>query len=145
MSDLEAILADLRRQEEGLMRRIEQVRGAIRAMEEAQTALHEAGLSSAATENVAEPPALPQRVRGALSPEQIARAARDTLLELGRPMKRGALARAMEARQIPLAGKDKSKNLGTILWRHPAMFVTLDKLGYWPKDVPLDGIYDPDA
>ncbi len=47
------------------------------------------------------------------------------------------------ARGIPLAGKDKSKNLGTILWRFSDRFLNILGQGYWPKDAPspnLDGI-----
>lgn len=78
-----------------------------------------------------------------VQPEEIAALARRTLLEVGRPLKRGPLVRAMEERKIPLTGKDKAKNLGTILWRHNNQFVNLEKYGYWPRDVKYRDVYDP--
>jgi hypothetical protein len=79
-----------------------------------------------------------------LSPAVVADQARAVLIEEGRPMKRGQLVKALLRRGIPLAGTDKNKNLGTILWRHKNQFVSLNKLGYWVKDVPLEGIYTPE-
>lgn len=79
-----------------------------------------------------------------LAPKEIASHAKSTLLEAGRPMKRGELVRALIARNVPLAGKDKNKNLGTILWRHSDKFVSLEGLGYWVKGVRLPGVYEPD-
>jgi hypothetical protein len=83
-----------------------------------------------------------QRERGVLPPEEIVRFARNALLKNGRPLKRGALVRVLEAEGVPLAGKDKAKNLGTILWRNLDQFVSLDKLGYWPRDISIKGVYD---
>jgi hypothetical protein len=84
------------------------------------------------------------RMRGQLTPVEVATAARVALLEKGRPMKRGELVTELERRGIPLAGTDKNKNLGTILWRHPNDFVRLEKLGYWLRDVQIEGVYTPD-
>jgi hypothetical protein len=94
-------------------------------------------------------PVLPQLVEptkeeGTLSPQEVAERAKDVILEAGRPMKRGELVRALAARNVPLAGKDKNKNLGTILWRRSHQFVNLGTLGYWVKGVPLAGVYDPE-
>lgn len=83
------------------------------------------------------------RERSILPPEEIARLAREVLLDNKRPLKRGALVRAMEAKSVPLVGKDKAKNLGTILWRFNGDFVSLKSLGYWPRDIALPGVYDP--
>jgi hypothetical protein len=83
--------------------------------------------------------------RQPLPPEEVAETARRILKEVGHPLKRGQLVKEFAARHIPLAGKDKNKNLGTILWRHGNMFVSLDGLGYWPKDVPLKGVYTPEG
>src|SRR3954447_7273819 len=63
----------------------------------------------------------------------------EVLLEHGRPMTRNELVGAIEARGFPLAGKNKSKNLGTILWRFRNRFDNIEGRGYWPKDVPLKG------
>ena len=78
------------------------------------------------------------------SPSDVAESARELLLEVKRPMKRGQLVRALEAKGMTLVGKDKNKNLGTIVWRNPRMFVNVEGLGYWVKGVPLVGIYDPE-
>ena len=59
-------------------------------------------------------------------------------------MKRGELVAELEMRGFPLAGTDKNKNLGTILWRHSRDFVHLEKFGYWLRDVPLEGVYSPE-
>lgn len=78
-----------------------------------------------------------------LQPEDVARLARQTLLEHGKPVRRGRLVKLMEQKGIPLTGVDKAKNLGTILWRFNKQFVNIDGYGYWPRDVELLGIYDP--
>lgn len=78
-----------------------------------------------------------------LDPSDVVENARKILLEHGRPMKRGHLVREFHSRNLLLAGTDKNKNLGTILWRHPKQFVSIERLGYWVKDVPLPGVYEP--
>jgi hypothetical protein len=83
------------------------------------------------------------RRRGVLPPEEIARQVRAILKEAGEPMTRGQIAKALASRGVPLAGKDRNKNVGTIMWRHPNLFVNLPKLGYWLRDVELPGIYTP--
>ncbi|MFL1875921.1 hypothetical protein ACIKT0_12150 [Hansschlegelia beijingensis] len=85
----------------------------------------------------------PKAHNESLSPAGVVKVAREVLLSTGRPLKRGALVRAIERRGHSLPGADKSKNLGTILWRHHAEFVNLDKLGYWPRDTKIEGVYDP--
>jgi hypothetical protein len=82
--------------------------------------------------------------RKELSPREIASAVRDVLLDAKRPMRRGEIVTALEARGVPLGGKDKNKNVGTIIWRHPQQFISLERLGYWLRDVPLPGVYSPD-
>jgi hypothetical protein len=79
-----------------------------------------------------------------LSPAEVAAHVRSVLRSVGRPMTRGQLVRAMQEQGVSLPGVDKSKNLGTILWRHPGQFVNLPKLGYWVKDVPIPGVYEPE-
>lgn len=78
-----------------------------------------------------------------VQPEDIARLARKTLLEHGRPVKRGPLVKLMESKGIPLTGVDKAKNLGTILWRSNKQFINLKGWGYWPRDIEFKDIYDP--
>lgn len=87
---------------------------------------------------------VPSRARNVMSPGEISSFVRDTLIELGKPLKRSALVSELERRGLQLAGKDKAKNLGTILWRHKSQFVNLPSLGYWPSDVPLEGIFTPE-
>lgn len=79
-----------------------------------------------------------------LQPEDIARLARQTLIENGRPAKRGALVRLMEGKGIPLTGVDKAKNLGTILWRFNNKFVNIEGFGYWPRDLKFSNVYNPE-
>jgi hypothetical protein len=78
------------------------------------------------------------------SPRQVAEAVKSLLLEKRKPMRRGELVQELRTRRVPLYGKDVNKNLGTIIWRHPHLFVALPELGYWLKDVPLEGVYDPE-
>lgn len=87
--------------------------------------------------------AAPKRQRGVVPPAEIASAVRRVLLDANRPMRRGELVAELEKLGTPLGGVDRNKNLGTILWRHKNQFIQLDKLGYWLKDVPLEGIYTP--
>ncbi len=77
-----------------------------------------------------------RRARNVLPPARLAEIAREIILESGHPMTRGQLVEAMEARGIPLAGTDKSKNLGTILWRFSDRFQNIPGEGYWPSDAP---------
>lgn len=82
------------------------------------------------------------QARPALTPDEVIREARNVLLEVGKPLKRGALVRAIEAKGLLVPGTDKAKNLGTILWRANRTFASIEKYGYWPIDVDLPGIYD---
>jgi hypothetical protein len=77
-------------------------------------------------------------------PAEIASAVREILIEADRPMRRGEIAEALTRRGIVVPGADKSKNVGTIIWRHSREFISLPNLGYWLKDRPIKGIYDPD-
>jgi hypothetical protein len=72
------------------------------------------------------------RQRNTKSPRELALLARDIIREAGRPMTRSELAEAIEARGIPLAGRDRIKNLGTILWRQSDLFTHVEDQGYWP-------------
>lgn len=60
---------------------------------------------------------------------------RRLILEAGRPLTRGALLRILDQNNIPVGGSNRSKNMGTIMWRLRDDFVSLEGLGYWPKDV----------
>lgn len=73
-----------------------------------------------------------QRQRNVMSPRQLANLAQEIIIEGGRPMTRSELVDAIEARGVPLAGADRVKNLGTILWRS-GQFENLEGRGYWPR------------
>ncbi len=63
-------------------------------------------------------------------------AVRRIIINEGRPMRRGELARRLEAEGFALPGGDKNKVLGTNIWRS-GRFRTIEGSGYWPKDVSL--------
>ena len=145
MAEFEEFLARLQRQRDAAQAAHERLDKAIKLLLEFQKVMppeelmrYAEGFPAGAVDFEA-----PPRSKGILPPQDIAAAVRVTLLDAGRPMKRGALVRELEKRQIPLAGKDRNKNLGTILWRHKNQFVSLEKLGYWVRDVPIPGVYEP--
>lgn len=78
-----------------------------------------------------------KRQRNILPPARLAEICREIIIAQGRPMTRSELLVAIEARGIPLAGNDPSKNLGTILWRRGDLFENLPGRGYWVKGVEL--------
>jgi len=153
MFSIQTMLAQLRaarKHKEAEKRRIEsdinQIDGAIDRLEKTLkeeggivAKLQQEGLISLPIEHPE-----PKRERGILSPDAIASEVRQLLLDAKRPMTRGQIVRELETRGIPLSGKDKNKNLGTILWRHKHQFVQLPKLGYWLRDLPLEGVYTPE-
>lgn len=70
---------------------------------------------------------------------------RSTILAAGRPLTRTAILKALDERDIPVGGSDRSKNMGTILWRLNGDFVSLEGFGYWPRNEPYPPAgYDPD-
>lgn len=87
-----------------------------------------------------------RRERNVLPPRRLAQMAREILLERGHPMTRSELTEAIQARGVPLVGRDKTKNVGTILWRFRDQFVNLEGRGYWPRDVANPDVgYEPPA
>jgi hypothetical protein len=52
----------------------------------------------------------------------------------------------LDAKGVRVGGKaDRSKNMGTILWRLKRDFVNLSGFGYWLRDKPFpDANYDPE-
>ncbi|RYG91057.1 MAG: hypothetical protein EON58_19000 [Alphaproteobacteria bacterium] len=98
------------------------------------------------------PPSLASRKRGwskdALRPH-IEEAIRST----GKPLTRGQILRALDAKEIPVGGGyDRSKNMGTIMWRLRDRFVSLQGFGYWfrnepypPADYPGDELNTPES
>ena len=77
-----------------------------------------------------------KRMPGTVGPSDLGPMMRRILLEHGKPMTRTQLLDALVARDVKLAGGDKSKYLGTIIWRMREAFINLDGHGYWPKDKP---------
>ena len=76
--------------------------------------------------------------------EDIARMTRMVLLARNKPMTRGEIVDALEDRGVTLGGADKSKNIGTILWRLKDQFINLEGHGYWIRDLPYpEADYDP--
>jgi hypothetical protein len=69
-----------------------------------------------------------------------------TILEAQRPLTRGQLLQKLDMKGVRVGGKaDRSKNMGTIMWRLREHFVNLQGFGYWLRDrpFPLAG-YDPE-
>lgn len=148
MAEFSVALAELQRERERLTARLAEVEAAMKAIQRAAEALNKVGplstddVSPFDTAHQKEPNRRVRR-RGPIRPSEVAEHVRSILQMHGRPMTRGELAKALEQRGVPLVAVDKGKNVGTILWRHPSMFVNLDKLGYWLRDVALPGVYEP--
>jgi hypothetical protein len=77
---------------------------------------------------------------GTVGPHDLAPMIRDIMLGNGEPMTRSQLLEALEARNVQLAGADKARYLGTILWRMRHLFINLDGQGYWPIDIAHPGV-----
>lgn len=133
MTQFDQILEELRRKRAALELELDRVRKAIELTEKARVAVQaDAPLESGRASQ-----------SDSLSPSDVATAVREVLEARGVPMRRGAIVAELLRRGLKLQGKDINKNVGTIIWRHPQMFVSLDKLGYWLRDRPISGVYDP--
>lgn len=75
-------------------------------------------------------------------PAQVVRVAIQTLQRNGRPMTRTELVKSLEDQGLSIGGKDKSKNMGTMLWRSKK-FENIEGRGYWPIgfDAPVDEMF----
>jgi hypothetical protein len=82
---------------------------------------------------IPEPVANPAHPYLRTPPAVIVAAAKDLMLEKQRPLTRTDLVRLLTLRGLRLAGTDKSKNIGTIIWRSK-QFYNIEGKGYWPKD-----------
>lgn len=67
---------------------------------------------------------------------RLLRECRRLILDAGRPLRRSELVRLLEQNGYPVDGTDKSKVLGTNIWRSD-LFTHIEGAGYWPKDAPL--------
>jgi hypothetical protein len=146
MSEFDQLLEQFKEQRAAAEKIVEQFNRIIKLMEEVRLTLNTKELlefGKRFSSELGMPLREPVRTKGILSPSEISGLAKSILLERGRPMKRRELLAEMEKRNIPIAGTDKNKNLGTILWRHRNEFVHIEKLGYWPKDTRLNGLYEP--
>jgi hypothetical protein len=86
------------------------------------------------------------RERNLLPPHRLAAMAEEIIRDQRRPMTRSELASAIEARGIPLKGVDRTKNLGTILWRNRDKFANIPGWGYWIRELPYpEAGYTPTA
>lgn len=75
------------------------------------------------------------RARSAYVAEMMA-AARRFILNEGRPMTRTEILNRLENEGYVIDGTDKSKVLGTNLWRSQ-QFKHVPKKGYWPQEIPV--------
>lgn len=53
------------------------------------------------------------------------------------PVQRGKLISGLEADGLPIHSKDRSKYIGTILWRNRVRFMNIEGEGYWLRGRPL--------
>jgi hypothetical protein len=148
MSGLDETLSALRARRDRLKSQLDAISEAINKIEKIIRALPPEALehitASSPDIQTTQDMGSSRRAKGFIPPRDVALAAKSALLAAGRPLKRGALVAELEKRGVILAGTDKNKNLGTILWRHSELFVTIKKLGYWVKDIPLPGVYEPE-
>ena len=57
------------------------------------------------------------------------------------PVRRGKLITRLAENGIPIHSQDKSKYIGTILWRNSDRFVNIEGRGYWLTDRPVPLLY----
>jgi hypothetical protein len=78
--------------------------------------------------------------------EDVAAAAREILLQNGRPMTRDDLHEALIARNVIIHGANPAVVLQTMLWRMREEITHLKGYGYWPRDTACAAaFYDPAA
>ena len=121
------------------LQRRDQILAELKAVEEYLRAYENLFKISSSPRPAAEPSRAAEprrRERNVIAPARLAAMAREAILKHGRPMTRGELVDAFEASGIPLAGQDKAKNIGTIMWRFRDDFLNVPGRGYWPKDAP---------
>ena len=67
------------------------------------------------------------------TPSEIVEASKALMQEKQRPLTRSELVRFLTLRGLKIAGTDKSKNIGTIIWRSK-QFENVEGKGYWPLE-----------
>jgi len=90
--------------------------------------------------SLADPATPEKRRRNPIPPSRIADLAEELIRKEGRPLNRSELVQMFDANGIPLAGVDRVKNLGTIMWRNSDRFRHIEGRGYWIRGEPI-----PDA
>lgn len=60
---------------------------------------------------------------------------RSVILDIGRPLSRRSVVKALSDGGIQVGGQDPAQNVATIMWRAKDEFVNLKPHGYWPRDV----------
>lgn len=78
---------------------------------------------------------LTRKAKAGLVEKQLA-VARQAMIDASRPLNRREIYEAVSRAGLEVIGTDKLKVLGTNVWRS-GKFVRVDKVGYWPDDVPL--------
>lgn len=68
------------------------------------------------------------------------RAAEELIVAAGRPLTRSELLTELRGRGFNIEGGDKSKVLGTNLWRSK-LFDNFARAGYWPRNKPLPAAF----
>lgn len=87
----------------------------------------------------------PKVARRGNDPKLIVEKAIEILSEATRPMSRGKILTALAQRGFVIQSKDRSKYLGTVLWRNQQHFINVEGHGYWLKNRPLpDDLQDSD-
>jgi hypothetical protein len=66
------------------------------------------------------------------TPAEIVEGAKALMAEHRRPLSRSKLVKLLTAKGLKLPGQDKSKNIGTVIWRSK-QFDNIAGMGYWPK------------
>ncbi|MBD3762501.1 hypothetical protein [Rhizorhabdus sp.] len=77
-----------------------------------------------------------RRVSKAAEVAKMMDAAEKMIVEARRPLTRSELLEGLEGAGFKVEGSDKSKVLGTNLWRSKR-FHNLSGAGYWPKNTPV--------
>lgn len=86
-------------------------------------------------QRVIQEPKTQKRVRGT-SPNEIVPMIEDILIAKGLPMTRSEVLKELLKDDVNVGGGDKSKNIGTIMWRRKDKFISLPGQGYWLKNRP---------
>lgn len=86
----------------------------------------------------------PKKVTGNSPKEEVAKAAREIILERGSAIKRDELYDLLTSRGLVIQGKDPQMVLSTMLWRMKDEIVRVKGGGYWVADVSNPELeYDP--